>query len=201
MLKEIRPAIVLFIGLTVITGLLYPLAMTGVAGALFPRQSQGSLIEKDGKVIGSTLIGQEFSSDRYFHGRPSATVAPDPKNPGKNIDAPYNAANSGGSNLGPTNQALIDRVKGEVDKLKAENGNASVPIDLVTTSASGLDPHISPEAAMFQVPRVAKARNLQEGRLRELVNASIEGRVLGIFGEPRVNVLALNLALDGVASR
>jgi K+-transporting ATPase ATPase C chain len=201
MLKEIRPAIVLFIGLAAITGLLYPLAMTGVAGALFPRQAQGSLIEKDGEVIGSTLIGQEFSSDRYFHGRPSATVAPDPKNPGKNIDAPYNAANSGGSNLGPTNQALIDRVKGEVDKLKAENGSASVPIDLVTTSASGLDPHISPEAAMFQVPRVAKARNLQEGRLRELVNASIEGRFLGIFGEPRVNVLALNLALDGVASR
>jgi K+-transporting ATPase ATPase C chain len=201
MLKEIRPAIVLLVALTLITGLAYPLVMTGAAGVLFPYQAQGSLIERDGNVIGSTLIGQEFTSDRYFHGRPSATVAPDPNNPGKNIDAPYNAANSGGSNLGPTNQALIERVKGEVDKLKAENGSASVPIDLVTTSGSGLDPDISPEAALFQVPRVAKARDIPEDRIRELVNAHVEGRLLGIFGEPRVNVLALNLALDRAASR
>jgi len=170
MLKEIRPAIVLVIALTAITGLLYPLAMTGIAGTLFPYQAQGSLIEKDGKVVGSALIGQVFADDKYFHGRPSATNTPDPKDPAKTIDAPYNAANSGGSNLGPTNKALIDRVKGEVDKLKGENAGASVPIDLVTTSGSGLDPHISPEAALFQVPRVAKARNLPEQRVRELVD-------------------------------
>ena len=201
MLKEIRPAIVLLVLLTAITGLVYPLAMTGIAGAIFPVQAQGSLIEKDGKVIGSSLIGQVFANDKYFHGRPSATVTPDPKDPSKNIDAPYNAANSGGSNLGPTNKALIDRVKGDVDKLKEENPNAAVPIDLVTTTGSGLDPHISPEAALFQVPRVAKARNLPEDRVRRLVNEQIEGRFLGLFGEPRVNVLALNLALDGAAPK
>src|SRR6185503_8095524 len=145
MLKEIRPAIVLLLLLTAVTGLVYPLAMTGIAGAIFPVQAQGSLIEKDGKVIGSSLIGQVFANDKYFHGRPSATVTPDPKDPSKNIDAPYNAANSGGSNLGPTNKALIDRVKGDVDKLKEENPNAAVPIDLVTTTGGGLDPHISPE--------------------------------------------------------
>ncbi len=201
MLKEIRPAIVFVIALTLITGLAYPLAMTGIAGAIFPRQAQGSLIEKDGKVIGSELIGQVFESDKYFHGRPSATVAPDPKEPSKNVDAPYNAANSGGSNLGPTNKALIDRVKGDVDKLKAENGAAPVPIDLVTTSASGLDPHITPAAALFQVPRVAKARNMPEDRVRQLVQEHTEGRFLGLLGEPRVNVLALNLALDGATTR
>jgi len=162
MLKEIRPAIVLLIALTVITGLLYPLAMTGIAGTIFPYQAQGSLIEQGGKVIGSALIGQVFAGDRYFHGRPSATNTPDPKDATKTIDAPYNAANSGGSNLGPTNKALVDRVKGDVDKLKQENASAPVPIDLVTTSGGGLDPHISPEAALFQVPRVAKARNLPE---------------------------------------
>jgi len=201
MLKEIRPAVVLLVLLTAITGLVYPLAITGIAGAIFPVQAQGSLIEKDGKVIGSSLIGQVFADDKYFHGRPSATVTPDPKDPSKNIDAPYNAANSGGSNLGPTNKALIDRVKGDVDKLKEENPNAAVPIDLVTTTGSGLDPHISPEAALFQVPRVAKARNLPEDRVRQLVGDRIEGRFLGLLGEPRVNVLALNLALDGAAAK
>ena len=196
MLREIRPAIVLVIALTIITGLLYPLAMTGIAGAIFPWQAQGSLIEKDGKVVGSTLIGQVFADDKYFHGRPSATNTPDPKDTTKTIDAPYNAANSGGSNLGPTNKALADRVKGDIAKLKAENSGAAVPQDLVTTSASGLDPHISPEAAYFQVPRVAKARNLPEDRVRQLVAERTEGRLLGLLGEPRVNVLALNLALD-----
>jgi len=196
MLKEIRPAIVLVIALTLITGLIYPLAMTGIAGTLFPYQAQGSLIEQDGKVIGSALIGQVFADDKYFHGRPSATNTPDPKDSTKTIDAPYNAANSSGSNLGPTNKALIDRVKGDIDKLKAENGSAPVPQDLVTTSGSGLDPHISPEAAYFQVPRVAKARSMPEDRLRQLVAERTEGRFLGLLGEPRVNVLALNLALD-----
>jgi K+-transporting ATPase ATPase C chain len=201
MLREIRPAIVLLLCLTAITGLIYPLAMTGIAGTIFPYQAQGSLIVSDGKVIGSALIGQAFADDKYFHGRPSATVTPDPKDPTKNIDAPYNAANSGGSNLGPTNKALIERVKGETDKLKAENPSAPVPIDLVTTSASGLDPHISPDGALFQVPRVAKARNMPEDRVRQLVNNATESPALGLLGEPRVNVLALNLALDKAASR
>jgi K+-transporting ATPase ATPase C chain len=196
MVKEIRPAIVLVIALTLITGLVYPLFITGVAGMIFPRQAQGSLVELDGKVVGSSLIGQEFTSDRYFHGRPSATVAPDPNDSTKTVPAPYNAANSGGSNLGPTNKALIERVQGDVEKLKQENSSAPVPLDLVTTSGSGLDPDISPEAALFQVPRVAKARNMPEDRVRALVNAHIEGRTLGLLGEPRVNVLALNLALD-----
>src|SRR6202008_2925265 len=169
MLREIRPAIVLLLALTVITGLAYPLAITAVAGAIFPKQAEGSLIERDGKVVGSALIGQEFKSDKYFHGRPSATTAPDPNDSTKTVPAPYNAANSGGSNLGPTSKALADRVKDDVDKLKAENPNSPVPVDLVTTSASGLDPNISPEAALFQVPRVAKARNIPEERLRELV--------------------------------
>ena len=201
MLKEIRPAIGVLVLLTAITGLLYPLAMTGIAGVIFPRQAAGSLIEKDGKVIGSTLIGQVFADDKYFHGRPSATSTPDPKDPTKNVDAPYNAANSSGSNLGPTNKALVDRVKGDVDKLRAENPSAPVPQDLVTTSASGLDPDISPAAALFQVPRVAKARNLPEDRIRQLVDEHVEGRTLGLLGEPRVNVLALNIALDGIAPK
>jgi K+-transporting ATPase ATPase C chain len=201
MLREIRPAIVLVIALTLITGLVYPLVMTGVAGVIFPYQAQGSLIEQDGKVVGSTLIGQVFADNKYFHGRPSATVAPDPKDPSKNVDAPYNAANSGGSNLGPTNKALIERVKGDIDKLKEENPSSVVPIDLVTTSGSGLDPHISPEAALFQVPRVAKARNMPEDRVRQLVQDHTEGRFLGLLGEPRVNVLALNLALDRTTAR
>ena len=201
MLKEIRPAIVFVVALTVITGLLYPLAMTGIAGVVFPYQAQGSLIERDGKVVGSALIGQDFTSAGYFHGRPSATVAPDPNDSTKTVPAPYNAANSGGSNLGPTNKALIDRVQGDVEKLQQENPSAQVPIDLVTTSGSGLDPDISPAAALFQVPRVAKARNMPEDRVRQLVDEHVEGRTLGFLGEPRINVLALNLALDRAAAR
>jgi potassium-transporting ATPase KdpC subunit len=201
MLREIRPAILVLVVLTLITGLVYPLAMTGIAGVIFPKQAQGSLIEKDGKVIGSALIGQEFKQDKYFHGRPSATVAPDPTDPSKTVPAPYSAANSGGSNLGPTSKALADRVKEDVEKLKAENPNTPVPVDLVTTSASGLDPDISPEAALFQVPRVAKARNLPEDRVRQLVTDNTRGRLAGLLGEPRVNVLALNLALDSVTAR
>ena len=201
MLREIRPAIVLVIALTVVTGLAYPLAMTGIAGVLFPSQAQGSLIEADGKVVGSALIGQEFTSERYFHGRPSATTAPDPQDSTKTVPAPYNAANSGGSNLGPTNKALIERVQSDLEKLKQENPSAQVSTDLVTTSASGLDPHISSEAALFQVPRVAKARSLPEDRIRQLVQEHTEGRFLGLLGEPRVNVLELNLALDRAATR
>ena len=196
MLREIRPALVLVLGLTIITGLIYPLVMTGLAGVLFPYQAQGSLIEKDGKVIGSELIGQEFASDKYFQSRPSATTGPDADDPSKTVAAPYNAVNSMGSNLGPTNKALIDRVTADVAKLRQENPSAQVPIDLVTTSGSGLDPHISPDAAYFQVPRVAKARNMSENALHDLVAQHLEGRTLGIFGEPRVNVLELNLALD-----
>src|SRR3569623_1753734 len=172
MLREIRPAIVLLLVRTAITGLAYPLAMTAIAGAIFPAQAQGSLIERDGKVIGSALIGQEFKDDKYFHGRLSATLAPDPNDATKTVSSPYNAANSGGSNLGPTSKALADRLKEDVDKLKAENPNAAVPVDLVTPSASGLDPDISPEAAQFQVPRVAKARNIPEGQLSQLVAAN-----------------------------
>ncbi|ULL00093.1 K(+)-transporting ATPase subunit C [Bradyrhizobium sp. I71] len=201
MLREIRPAIVLLLALTAITGLAYPLAMTAIAGTLFPVQAQGSLIEKDGKVVGSALIGQEFKDDKYFHGRLSATLAPDPNDSTKTVSAPYNAANSGGSNLGPTSKALADRLKEDVDKLRRENPNAAVPVDLVTTSASGLDPNISPEAAQFQVPRVAKARNLPEDQVKQLVTANTEGRLLGLLGEPRVNVLALNLALDRMAAK
>ena len=201
MLREIRPAIVLLLALTAITGVAYPLAMTGIAGAIFPVQAQGSLIEKDGKVVGSALIGQEFKDDKYFHGRPSATLAPDPNDSTKTVSAPYNAANSGGSNLGPTSKALADRVKDDVEKLKAENPSQPVPVDLVTTSASGLDPDISPEAALFQVPRVAKARSLPEDRVRALVEQKVQGRFLGLLGEPRVNVLALNLALDAATAK
>jgi K+-transporting ATPase ATPase C chain len=199
MLREIRPAIILLLALTLITGVVYPFAMTGIAGAIFPRQAQGSLIEKDGKVVGSALIGQEFKSDKYFHGRPSATTAPDPNDSTKTVSAPYNAANSGGSNLGPTSKALADRVKDDVEKLKSENRSAAVPVDLVTTSASGLDPDISPEAALFQVPRIAKVRNMPEDRVRELVTQNTKARFAALLGEPRVNVLELNLALDAAA--
>jgi K+-transporting ATPase ATPase C chain len=201
MLREIRPAIIILVALTLITGLVYPLAMTAIAGVIFPKQAEGSLIERDGKVVGSALIGQEFKDDKYFHGRPSATTAPDPADATKTVAAPYNAANSGGSNLGPTSKALNDRVKEDVDKLKAENASMPVPVDLVTTSGSGLDPDISPEAALFQVPRIAKARNMPEDRVRQLVAANTASRLAGLFGEPRVNVLALNLALDAAAAK
>src|SRR4249919_2888237 len=187
MLREIRPAILILVLLTLITGLAYPLAMTAIAGAIFPKQAEGSLIEQDGKVVGSALIGQEFKDDKYFHGRLSATLAPDPADASKTVSAPYNAANSGGSNLGPTSKALADRLKEDVEKLKAENPSQPVPIDLVTTSASGLDPDISPEAALFQVPRIAKARNLPEDRLREIVNEHVQRPLVGVIGEPRVN--------------
>lgn len=198
MLKEIRPAIVLLLLMTGLTGLAYPLAITGIAQAVFPSQANGSLIERDGKVIGSALIGQAFASDRYFHSRPSATVGPDPADATKTAAQPYNAANSAGSNYGPTSKALIERIGEDVTKRKGENQTAAVPTDLVTTSGSGLDPDISPEAAAFQVPRVAKARRVQESVLRQLVSAHTEERGLGFLGEARVNVLQLNLALDAL---
>jgi K+-transporting ATPase ATPase C chain len=196
MLNQIRPAILMIVAMTVITGLVYPLAMTGIAQLLFPHQANGSLIETDGKVIGSELIGQNFAGDQYFHGRPSATSGPDPNDPAKSVSAPYNAANSSGSNNGPTNKGLVDRVKGEAEKLQAENPSPPVPVDLVTTSSSGLDPDITPAGALYQVPRVAKARNIPEDALLKLVADVIERRTLGFLGEPRVNVLRLNLALD-----
>lgn len=201
MTNEVRPAIVLLVAFTLITGLAYPLATTGIAQLVFPNQANGSLVEKDGKVIGSAVIGQPFTEDRYFHGRPSATVGPDPKDPSRTTDAPYNAANSGGSNQGPTSKALNERMKADVEKRKAENPSARVPTDLVTASGSGLDPDISPEAAEFQVPRVAKARGLPEDRVRQLVAGNSEGRTFGLLGEPRVNVLRLNLALDALAAK
>jgi len=200
MLKEIRPAIVLLVALALITGLIYPLALTAIASAVFPHQAQGSLIEQNGKVIGSALIGQVFTDDKYFHGRPSATMAPDPKDPSKTVDAPYNAANSGGSNMGPTSKALAERLKGDVGRLQKENPSQTVPIDLVTTSGSGLDPDISPEAPRFQALRIAKARGLPESRVQALVDNQIEGRTFGLLGEPRINVLKLNLALDKLRS-
>lgn len=196
MSKEIRPAIVVFVVLTLIVGLAYPLVVTGIAGVVFPVQSRGSLLVRDGKVIGSALIGQEFKDARYFHGRPSATTAPDPADPAKTVAAPYNAASSMGSNLGPTSKALAERIRRDVETLKTENPSASIPVDLVTASGSGLDPHVTPQAALLQVPRVAKARGLGEAEVRTLVESHVEGRFLGILGEPRVNVLAVNLALD-----
>lgn len=198
MLKQIRPAILMIVLMTVLTGLAYPLAMTGIAGFIFPHQANGSLIEKDGKVIGSALIGQNFTGPTYFHGRPSATTDTDPADATKTVPAPYNAQNSGGSNAGPTAKSLIDRVKEDTDKLAAENPGTPVPVDLVTTSASGLDPDITPAAALFQVPRVASARKLPEDRVRALVNENTTGRLLGIIGEAHVNVLGLNMALDAV---
>ena len=199
MLKQIRPAIMMIVVMTVITGLIYPLGMTGIAQIVFPHQANGSLIEKDGKVIGSELIGQNFADDKYFHGRPSATTEPDPKDPTKTVATPYAADNSIGSNLGPTAQPLIDRVKDDAAKLHQENPSAPVPVDLVTTSASGLDPDITPAGALFQVPRVAKARGLPEDKVRQLVADNTDGRTFGVIGEPHVNVLKLNLALDATA--
>jgi potassium-transporting ATPase KdpC subunit len=199
MLQQIRPAILMIVVMTIITGLAYPLAMTGIAQVIFPYQANGSLVEKDGKVIGSALIGQNFTDAKYFHGRPSATTEPDPKDPTKTVPVPYAADNSGASNLAPTSQPLVDRVKEDAGKLQAENGG-KVPVDLVTTSASGLDPDITPAGALFQVPRVAKARGVSEDRLRQLVLDNTEGRFLGVLGEPRVNVLKLNLALDALGN-
>ena len=200
MLKQIRPAIMMIVIMTIITGFAYPLAMTGIAQAVFPHQANGSLIERKGVVIGSALIGQNFTDAKYFHGRPSATTEPDPKDATKTMPVPYAADNSVGSNLASTSQALIDRVKDDAGKLQAE-GKGKVPVDLVTSSASGLDPDITPAGALFQVPRVAKARGLPEARVRELVADNTQGRDLGIFGEPRVNVLALNLALDALGTK
>jgi K+-transporting ATPase ATPase C chain len=201
MLRQIRPAIVLLVLLTVVTGLIYPLGMTGIARLLFPSQANGSLVEKDGKVIGSWLIGQNFADPRYFWGRPSATTDTDPNDAAKTVPAPYNAANSVGSNLGPTSKTLIERVAGDADKLRADNPGTAVPVDLVTTSASGLDPHITPAAAAYQVLRVAKARNLPRTKVRELVAQATEDRTLGFLGEPRVNVLKLNMALDAAQAK
>ena len=197
-MKHIRPAIVMIIVMTAITGVAYPLAMTGLAQLLFPRQANGSLIERDGKVIGSALIGQNFTAETYFHGRPSATTDTDPTDPTKTIPVPYNATNSSASNLGPTSKALVDRVTADAARLAAENPGTPVPVDLVTASASGLDPDITPAGALFQVPRIAKARGLAQARLRELVAANTSDRVAGIIGEAHVNVLKLNLALDAM---
>jgi K+-transporting ATPase ATPase C chain len=197
MWREIRPAIMMVILFTILLGLVYPLGMTGLSQILFPYQANGSLIVRNGQVIGSALIGQNFTAAKYFHGRPSVTTDTDAH--GKTISAPYNAANSSASNLGPTSKALIDRIKGDAKTLKAENA-APIPVDLVTSSASGLDPDITPAGAYFQVPRVAKARGLSEDRVRTLVAQHIEDRWLGLFGEPHVNVLKLNLALDDLQS-
>lgn len=196
MLRHLRASVVMLVLMTALLGLAYPLAMVGVAGAAFPNEARGSLVEKDGKVIGSSLIGQSFAGETYFHGRPSATTDTDPADATKTVPSPYNAANSMGSNLGPTSKALVDRVKDDADRL-----GKGVPVDLVTTSGSGLDPHVSPAAAAWQVARVARARGLREIEVQALVNQYTEGRMYGLLGEPRINVLQLNLALDGLAKR
>jgi K+-transporting ATPase ATPase C chain len=201
MIKQVRPAIMMIVVMTILTGLIYPLSITGIAQVIFPHQADGSLIERDGRIVGSALIGQNFTSDKYFHGRPSATTEPDPEDPGKTVPIPYAADNSGGSNLGPTSKTLVERVKGDAAALQAQNPGVPVPVDLVTTSASGLDPDITPAAAFFQIPRVAKATHIAEARLQELVRQHIEKRVLGVFGEVHVNVLDLNLALNTIATK
>ncbi len=194
------PAVMMTLLMTLLTGLAYPLGMTFLAGRLFPYQANGSLIERDGKIIGSELIGQNFETARYFHGRPSATTGPDPKDPSKGVPQPYNAGASSGSNLGPTSKALVERVGADANALAADNPGVPVPIDFITTSASGLDPDITPATALFQLPRVAAARKIPEDRLRKLVEDMTTGRFLGILGEPRVNVLKLNLALDTLSA-
>ena len=196
MLRHFRASLVMLVLMTVLLGIAYPLAMVGMAGAAFPGQAAGSLVEKEGKVVGSTLIGQSFTGEGYFHGRLSATTDTDPADSTKTIAAPYNAANSAGLNLGPTSKALVERVKEDAEKL-----GPGVPVDLVTTSGSGLDPHISPEAAAWQAARVAKARGLPEAEVTALVARNTEGRMYGLLGEPRVNVLQLNLALDALPKR
>jgi len=201
MLRQIRPAILMIVVMTILTGLVYPLGMTGIAQVVFPRQANGSLVAQDGKVIGSMLIGQNFTSDKYFHPRPSATTEPDPKDPTKTVPAPYAADNSTGSNLAPTAQPLIDRVKADAEALHKENPSAPIPVDMVTTSASGLDPDITPAAALFQAPGVAKARGLDEARVKQLIADNTTGRTWGVLGEPHVNVLALNLALDAISAK
>ncbi len=198
MIQHFRPALVLIVLMTFLTGVIYPFAILGFAAVVFPHRAGGSMIMRDGNVVGSSLIGQNFASDKYFHGRPSATNTPDPNDSTKTVDAPYNAANSSGSNLGPTSQALVDRVKADVENWRKAGVAGPIPGDAVTTSASGLDPHISPAYALLQVTRVAKARNLQEDKVRALVAGAVEGRALGLIGEPRVNVLELNLALDAL---
>ncbi|HEY9347594.1 MAG TPA: potassium-transporting ATPase subunit KdpC [Inquilinus sp.] len=200
MLNQIRPALVMIVLLTILTGIVYPYAMTGITQGLLPGQANGSLITRaDGTVIGSSLIGQNFTSEKYFHGRISATSGTDPNDPTQSVAQPYNAANSAGSNLGPTSQALSDRVKGDVDALAAQ-GIKNPPADMVTSSASGLDPDISPANAELQIARVAAARNLPADKVRQLVQAATSGRLLGLIGEPRVNVLQLNMALDGLTT-
>jgi len=195
MVKEFRPAIMMVVLLTLLTGIVYPMAITGVAQVIFPAKANGSLVERNGKIVGSALIGQVFTEAKYFHSRPSATNDTDPNDSTKTVDAPYNASNSMGSNLGPTSKALVDRVTAAAKDLKAEN-NKPIPVDLVTTSASGLDPDITPAAAEFQIPRVAKARKVSEAGLRDLIAQHTHGRTLGFIGEPYVRVLELNMALD-----
>lgn len=202
MLKDLRIAVLLLIGSTILTGVVYPLAVTGLGNVFFPDQAGGSLVRRNGVVIGSSLIGQNFGSSKYFHPRPSATTDPDPKDPSKTISVPYEASNSAASNAGPTAKALIDRMKGDIDTLRKQNPatiEGGIPVDLVTTSASGLDPDISPAAALYQVQRVAAARGLPALTVRKLVLAHVSARPFGLLGEPTVNVLELNLDLDAQA--